>query len=478
MNDTINSQPKVFISYSWSSESHKETVREWANKLIHDGVETVLDQYNLNEGDDTYAFMESMVTDGTVTHVLIVCDKQYAEKSDVREAGVGTESQIISAAIYKRVKQSKFLPIVTQFDAAGEPYLPTFLGTRFWIDFSSPEASRRNWEQLLRVIYDKPIHKKPELGKTPDLLNNRLDNSFDPLHWNYKLLEDAILNGLPSVDNHRSNFLDSCIEFGDSLRVREEQNEDSFRSKFFSDSEKLRHVRNHIVNWILLESNFNSSEIFTEKLLEFLEKLYELKLRPEELSSWKEDWFLANAIFIYETFLYIVAALLKRQSFHTLHEVFSRDYYLSTTNTFRKFGCFYADSKSLSRIVTDPEGKNYISPSAEVIKRQADRNDLPFKSVAAAEVLVYMMALIRENFWYPGTSNYSSYNFVPELFQKCCRQKDFKNLAIVTGYENALDLKEIILNRHNQPATNQYIGFTWGRNFPNMMNLDLLDSLQ
>ncbi len=72
--------PKVFISYSWTSQQHQERVREWADRLLSDGVDVILDIYDLQEGQDKNAFMEKMVTDPNVTHVLVICDKGYAEK--------------------------------------------------------------------------------------------------------------------------------------------------------------------------------------------------------------------------------------------------------------------------------------------------------------------------------------------------------------------------------------------------------------
>ncbi len=96
-----------------------------------------MDIYELKEGHDKYAFMEKMVTDPTVTHVLVMCDKVYAQKADARKAGVGTETQIISKEVYDKVIQSKFIPIACELDENGEWYLPTFLGARIGIDFGS-----------------------------------------------------------------------------------------------------------------------------------------------------------------------------------------------------------------------------------------------------------------------------------------------------------------------------------------------------
>ncbi len=98
-------KPKVFISYSWSSPGHQDQIRQWAEQLVNDGVDVVLDIWDLKEGDDKFAFMEKMVTDSSVTHVLVFSDSEYASKADARRAGVGTESQIISSEVYSKVQQ-------------------------------------------------------------------------------------------------------------------------------------------------------------------------------------------------------------------------------------------------------------------------------------------------------------------------------------------------------------------------------------
>jgi hypothetical protein len=78
--------PKVFISYSWTNQAHQECVKEWADRLLADGVNVILDPYDLKEGQDKYEFMERMVTDPEVTHVLVISDKGYADKAEARGA--------------------------------------------------------------------------------------------------------------------------------------------------------------------------------------------------------------------------------------------------------------------------------------------------------------------------------------------------------------------------------------------------------
>src|SRR5690242_2334494 len=130
----LTTHPKVFISYSWSSDLHQKWVISLAERLAGDGVDVVLDLWELREGQDKYAFMERMATDSTISRVLAICDKQYAEKADARKKGVGTESQIMSKEIYDKVDQKKFVAIVTEYFDDGEPCLPTFFKTRKFID--------------------------------------------------------------------------------------------------------------------------------------------------------------------------------------------------------------------------------------------------------------------------------------------------------------------------------------------------------
>ena len=109
--------PKTFISYAWGSD---DLVLELAQRLVSDGVDVVLDKWELKEGQDKYAFMERCVNDPEITKVLIVCDKAYAQKANERSGGVGDETVIISSEIYGNMKQEKFIPIIAERDEEGQ----------------------------------------------------------------------------------------------------------------------------------------------------------------------------------------------------------------------------------------------------------------------------------------------------------------------------------------------------------------------
>ncbi|MGV3518720.1 TIR domain-containing protein [Luteitalea sp.] len=470
--------PRVFISYSWSSPGHQARIRQWAEQMVNDGVDVVLDVWDLKEGDDKYAFMEKMVTDASVSHVLVFSDSEYAAKADARKAGVGTESQIISREVYSKVQQSKFIPIACEFDESGEPLLPTFLKSRIWIDFSSPEAANENWERLVRVLYGKPAHTKPALGRAPTFVAADFTVPPSPALGKFAALRHAIIQDKVGLKLYRQDFLDACCDYADALRIRERPDLTNLGQRVLEDCGRLKLVRDHIVDWVLLESGTKPSAEFDEALLALLERLLELKSRPAEVNSWNESWFEAHRVFVYETFLYTIAALLKADSFDSLHLILTSHYLLPETEgygakRFGTFDAFYGHSETLQ--ILAPEGRRLNAPAAELIKRQADRTDLPFAAVIQAELLVLMMALIVDGAqWHPQTLNYSSHAGRFPFFLRAARRRDFLKLAKVTGVESGDQLRAAVKAGLEELRVDGWRDFA---SFWSSMNMDALDTL-
>lgn len=458
---------------------------EWAERLVADGVNVVLDKWDLKEGNDKFAFMERMVTDPDISHVLVIGDQRYADKADSRKSGVGTESQIISSEIYAKADQTKFVGLVCEFDSEGNACLPTFLKHTIWIDFSSPEAVNQHWEQLIRSLFGKPTHEKPKLGTPPVYLTSDSATPASPALAKYSSLKQAVLQGKPAIGFYRNDFLQAALAFADALRIRERPAVESMGPKVLEDCGKLKMVRDHLVDWVFLESTAGGSAEFGEALISTLEKLREIKSRPSEVTQWNETWFEAHAIFTYETFIYIVAALLKTGSLDVLHEVFASHYLLPESDRrgekrFESFGCFYGYSKSLQEVL-DPECVRLYSPAAALIKAQADRADISFKDVMQAELLIFLMAALDPNsgHWYPGTLHYSGYSHDFPLFLRATQRKGFQKLAIITGVSNADDLRNAIKSGLEGTGSNRWSDF---RNsdvsFWQAWNMDNLDTLK
>ena len=74
------------------------------------------------------------------------------------------KKMIMTSSSLTKISDNKVIPIVRE---NGEPKVPTFLKTKLYIDFSNDEDIEFSLDELLRVILNAPLYKKPEIGKDP-----------------------------------------------------------------------------------------------------------------------------------------------------------------------------------------------------------------------------------------------------------------------------------------------------------------------
>ncbi|MEZ4784898.1 MAG: toll/interleukin-1 receptor domain-containing protein [Candidatus Kapaibacterium sp.] len=79
--------PTVFISYSHDDQEHKDWILTLSTRLLANGVNVILDHWDLNLGSDLPRFMESGLTEAD--RVLAVCTGQYVAKANLGQGGVG-----------------------------------------------------------------------------------------------------------------------------------------------------------------------------------------------------------------------------------------------------------------------------------------------------------------------------------------------------------------------------------------------------
>ena len=215
--------PKVFISYSWKPIGNKQKTIALAERLESEGVNVVLDEWNLAEGQDKYQFMEQMVNDVEVKRVLIICNKEYSDKANSKSGGVGIESLIISDEVYSKADQKKFIPLIFERDVDGKEFVPTFIKSRIYIDLSNDEIFEEEYEKLMRNLFDKPASKRPPRGKPPAYITQE-----DPVFLRTSHKVSTIHNALISEKKNYQVFIDEYYEtFLQALTDFEIQSEDS-----------------------------------------------------------------------------------------------------------------------------------------------------------------------------------------------------------------------------------------------------------
>lgn len=169
--------PKVFISYSWSSDAHKQWVLELAKRLVAEaGVEVILDRWHLKIGHDRYKFMEDSIRQAD--KVIVICDKTYCEKANNRVGGVGSETMILTPEIYEDTKQDKFIPIAMESSVNNQLLLPDFIKSRLVLPLLDKRDFEKQYEDLIRLIWDEPRLTPPKRGNKPDFKNSN-DSSDD-----------------------------------------------------------------------------------------------------------------------------------------------------------------------------------------------------------------------------------------------------------------------------------------------------------
>ncbi len=160
--------PKVFISYSHDSESHKDWVLGLSTRLMANGVDVVLDQWDLTLGSDLPRFMEMGLTGAH--RVLVVCTDAYVSKANAGRGGVGYEKMILTAQLMHDISTDRIVPIIRA--NALVPPVPTFLGSRVYIDFRNDFTYEAKYAELIGDIHGQQIKPRPALGQNPFLTDS------------------------------------------------------------------------------------------------------------------------------------------------------------------------------------------------------------------------------------------------------------------------------------------------------------------
>jgi hypothetical protein len=157
--DTIEyTNPRVFISYCQKDKKIEAWTTNIAAKLRQNGVDAILDKFNLKPGMDLPQWMTNEII--KAQKVLLICDKNYADRADIRKAGVGWETMIIQGdMLIQGENSSKYIAIACDgFDINVPIYIKTKLGI-------TKEEIDSDFNTLLVSIFELDI--APELGKIP-----------------------------------------------------------------------------------------------------------------------------------------------------------------------------------------------------------------------------------------------------------------------------------------------------------------------
>ena len=194
----MNGNTKVFVSYSWDSDSH----RDWVNEL----VKTLRGTYGIDaifDGNLLRANLNRMMVEQiqNADKIIIVLTKNYANKAEEFSGGVGTETQLLLSYIMKRPEKLVF---VKRENTA----IPLCFDGFEYVDFTNG-ISDTNMYQLMLKIMEMPEYEVVPITNTPKEITSKSTNQD----------EDIIpVLSIPSVDDG-NDYLLSQLSLADKKIV-------------------------------------------------------------------------------------------------------------------------------------------------------------------------------------------------------------------------------------------------------------------
>jgi hypothetical protein len=402
--DERSTAPKAFISYSWSSLEHQQWVLDLAERLVSDEVEIILDKWELREGQDKFAFMERMVTDEEVSKVLAICDRQYVKKANERKGGAGTESQIISKEVYEKDDQTKFIAIVVEYDENGNEFVPTFFGGRIFIDMSTEERLLENYDQLLRAIYNKPLHAKPSLGKPPTHL---FEAAAIPSATSHKLaaIKRAIIEDKASVHGLVTDYLRSYSLALENYRIGGDITND-YDELVMSSIDKFLPYRDEFIQFTSFVATYRDDERTYQAIVEFFQGLLKYLHPPRGINQWVDLWYDNYRFILFELFLYQLATLVKSQRFEMANLFLAQAYFDAYEarggRSIVAYGIFDQYPESIELMRKQRLGSRLYYLTADLLKKRAYHEELNFEALVQTDFILYLRSSLNPSTKYWG----------------------------------------------------------------------------
>ena len=445
--------PRVFISYAWTDEVFSERVLALATRLREDGVDAIIDKWDLNPGEESAAFMERMVTDPEVQKVLIVSNETYVEKANKRIGGAGTEAQIISPEVFKTAKNAKFVVVAFELDDDNNAYIPAFYTSRIYINLASDQGYEDEYDRLIRWIYEKPLHRKPQLGARPAHLI-----AEDPLvistHSAFMRASEALRLGKPNSVSSLRAYLEVAMTELQSVRL-ESRGDVEFDQKVLDSIDALKPLVGQIGDLTSLVAHAENPTSGIDAFQRFLEQLLSLSERPSSVMQWHE-WDFDNFRFIaHEVILCMTATIIREEQFHVLDDLLKRRFVIPNSNNNKQFSSDFSSFYKYNRSIEHRNARlklNKYSLHASILHDRYASTRISFDEILQSDVCLFLrdcaIAMRGQNLspsWYPITTVYVEDGWRPlALFARAESAAYANKIAKIFGVRDGSGIKEIV----------------------------------
>lgn len=428
---------KVFISYAWGTEEYQQKVLDFCTRLYSEcGIEVLIDKWSIEAGNDTYDFMERCVKDPSVNYVIMLLDKNYAERADIRQGGVGTETQIISQEVYSNTAQSKFIPVIYERGFDDRIYKPVYLKSRLHFDLTKDNANAE-FIRLVRHLYGEKTYPMPQIkGKKPDWVSQpeivpavisgslfTIQNTSDDVLLKSEikkalnLIKESVFTTEPSSDEEGKFQTEpqTYLDFLDSLRP--------YRDAFIKGLENITH-----------------KDYYTDVVADFFE---EYKQAQDDCRGSDEYSSQARRALLHEMFIYNISLLWSVEEYSKIRDLIIRTYFLGgkyrENRTVKLKDVVYAGGYTnlIENAKKKTDNKNYYSGLAQHWSEHV-MDGYSLDQVTFADLLIYNLNVLEESedirYWFPMLYVYGLEN--PVFSRFAIRLKSLHQLKRLVGLFN------------------------------------------
>ena len=182
-----------------------------STRVRENGIDVVLDEWDLDYGNDLPLFMETNVRESDF--VVIVCTPPYAKKANAGSGGAGYEKQIVTGEMFHGAKPSKFIPLIRS--GSDDDALPSYLKGKKYIDFRDDKKYDEKLYDLLHQLHGVPKNPRPPIGQSPFSTYGQLNQSHSPKTTTMSELPPPLDMALtPPPTKHNAETVTYCQRCG------------------------------------------------------------------------------------------------------------------------------------------------------------------------------------------------------------------------------------------------------------------------
>ncbi|WP_276623785.1 toll/interleukin-1 receptor domain-containing protein [Syntrophomonas wolfei] len=452
--------PKVFISYAWGTDEYQQKVLDLCTRLYSEcGIEVLIDKWSMEAGNDTYDFMERCVKDPSVNYVIMLLDKNYAEKADNRQGGVGTETQIISQEVYSNTVQNKFIPVIFERGPDEKIYKPAYLKSRLHFDLTKDNANAE-FMRLVKHLYGEKTYPMPQTkGTKPDWVSQP------------EIVPSVVSGPLFTIQNAsddvlvRSEIRKALNLVKESVFTIEPTSEEKakFRAEPQTYLDFLGTLRPYRDAFIKALENITHKEYFTDVVADFFEEYRQTQDDHRDSDDYPSQ---ARRALLHEMFIYTIALLWGAEEYSKIRDLITRTYFLGgkyrENKTAKLTDIVYAGGHTnlIENAKKKVDNKNYYSGLAQQWSEHVMAG-YSLDQVTFADLLIYNLSVLEEPentwYWFPMLYVYGLEN--PMFSRFAIRLKSahqLKRLAGLVGDASPAGIDERIQKMVKLSANDKY----------------------